>query len=114
MHLIYGRAGGNGRLAQTMYQEQYPRRRCPHRTTFANIDRRLLETGPFEITRPNAGQERSVRTPEEVSTSAQSIAAELARIDCTKWCGRSCVLKTCTPSTCRKSNSYAMTITLIA
>lgn len=88
MHLIYGRAGGNGRLAQRMYQEQYPRRCCPHHTTFTNIDRRLRETGTFQITRRNAGQERSVRTPDtenrvlqrfadSPSTSTRSVAAEL-------------------------------------
>ncbi|GBN90184.1 hypothetical protein AVEN_36199-1 [Araneus ventricosus] len=52
------------------------------------MDGRLRETGSFKITRPDAGQERSVRTPETEnrvllrfadtpSTSTRSVAAEL-------------------------------------
>lgn len=64
MHLICGRAGGNGRLAQRMYQEQHPWRRYPHDTSVTDIDLRLRETEPLQITRCNVGQEENVRTPE--------------------------------------------------
>ncbi|GBN09981.1 hypothetical protein AVEN_61205-1 [Araneus ventricosus] len=122
MHLIYDLAGGNGRLTQRMYQEQDPRRRCPHLTTSANIDKRLRETGSFKIRRPNAGQERSVLTNLTESRVFQRFPIPCRQVQdrlllncvfCTKWCGRLCVLKACPPSTCRKFNSYEMTITPI-
>lgn len=52
-HLMYGLKGDNGHLAQRMYREEYPRRRCSHNTTFTNINQRLRETGFSQITKHN-------------------------------------------------------------
>lgn len=82
MHLINGRVGGDERPAQRIYQEQYLKRVCPHRTIFTKIDRRLRQSGFFKITRRNAGKECSVRTPEienhlSTSNSNPSVTAEM-------------------------------------
>ena len=42
---MYGRADGNGALAQRMYHERYPNRRLPNVRVFYNTFRRLSETG---------------------------------------------------------------------
>ncbi|GFS32472.1 uncharacterized protein TNIN_289641 [Trichonephila inaurata madagascariensis] len=79
-----------------MYQNHFLRRPCPHHTTFTSLNQRLQETRSFPITRPNAGQERWVHTPEledqvlqrfaeSSSTSTRSIGAELSIRHETVW-----------------------------
>lgn len=88
MHLMYGQAHGNACLAQRMYREQFPRRRCPSSKLFIKIDRRLRETGSFNTASIDAGKPRHVRTPameEDVlnifkdnpSTSTRAAASEV-------------------------------------
>jgi hypothetical protein len=61
--LSYGAADGNGKIAQRLYQERFPDRRIPHHSTFASINRRLRETGSWNINRHDCGRVRTVRTP---------------------------------------------------
>lgn len=63
MHLLYGAANGNGREAARMYNELYPDRRTPNHQTFAQLGRRLCETGTFRVNRTDAGRPRYGRTP---------------------------------------------------
>ncbi|EZA58873.1 hypothetical protein X777_00694 [Ooceraea biroi] len=46
IHYVYGRANGNCREAQRLYQQIYPQRRCPAKN-FCSVHRRLRETGSF-------------------------------------------------------------------
>ncbi|KMQ96272.1 hypothetical protein RF55_3456 [Lasius niger] len=64
IHLVYGRADGNGRLATRMYQETFPGRRTPNHQTFAAVDRRLRETGQFRPVTANYGARKTVRAPD--------------------------------------------------
>jgi len=93
---VYGKADGNGRLAQRIYEETYPNRTIPHHSTFASVFHRLRGTGHFEVKRPNAGRPREVRTPqleEEIlnfieidpSTSTRCIASELGVVHSLVW-----------------------------
>ncbi|GBP11268.1 hypothetical protein EVAR_92812_1 [Eumeta japonica] len=43
--MAYGRADGNAREARRIYEERFPNRRLPSRSTFQNTYRRLRETG---------------------------------------------------------------------
>lgn len=63
MHLIYGESRGNCRLARRLYQNKFPHRRIPSHPTFAQIDRRLRETGAFKPNRWNAGRRPQVLQP---------------------------------------------------
>ena len=56
MHLIYGAADGNARLAVRMYQEKFPTRQIPERRMFTRIHTRLRETGSFDTRRLDAGR----------------------------------------------------------
>ena len=49
MHQIYGLAQENGREARKLYHERFPNRRLPAHPTFVSMDRRLRETGSFDI-----------------------------------------------------------------
>ncbi|GFT14506.1 uncharacterized protein NPIL_602111 [Nephila pilipes] len=54
-----------------MYQQQYPRRRCPHHSTFAMIDRLLRKTGTFHSARSEAGRPRNILIPQMKETMQQ-------------------------------------------
>jgi hypothetical protein len=62
MHIINGRANGNGLRAAPLCQEILPQRRHPDDKAFASIDRRLGRTGTFKPFVVNWGKERSVQT----------------------------------------------------
>ena len=61
MHCVYGTADGNGRAAARMYLEHFPNRRQPSHVLFGQLQRRLRESGSFEI-RIHIGRERTTRT----------------------------------------------------
>ena len=84
MIMCYVVAGGNGRRALCMYQEQFPNRNHPHHTMFAHHYQRLREDGSCRP-RGIGGRSLKMRTPafeEEVlervgndlSTSTRAIA----------------------------------------
>lgn len=92
----YGKANGNGHLAQRIYEETYPGRQIPHHTTFASVFQRLRDTGKFEVNRRDTGRDREVRTPEfeeaileiideDPSTSTRCIAAQLGASNRLVW-----------------------------
>jgi hypothetical protein len=62
MHLIYGRAYCDSKEVRRLYQQSFPQRHLPHRQTFVNIDRRLRETGTFQLVTANWGRPLSVQT----------------------------------------------------
>ena len=49
IHLAYGAANGNAVEARRLYAERYPGRHLPDRRFFISVDRRLRETGSFEV-----------------------------------------------------------------
>jgi hypothetical protein len=55
IHLAYGTAEENGRMAQRLYQERFPNRRLPHHSTFASINRQLRETCLLNVSRHDCG-----------------------------------------------------------
>ncbi|KAJ3665928.1 hypothetical protein Zmor_001392 [Zophobas morio] len=59
MVLIYGRVFGNAHEAQRLYQEEFPGRRLPHRTTFSAVVQRLRENGKFQPSTTDHGRERT-------------------------------------------------------
>ncbi|KAK9704605.1 Helix-turn-helix domain (DUF4817) [Popillia japonica] len=63
MLLIYGACNCNSRAAQHLYGERHPGRNLPNPRTFVVVDRRMRETGSLEARRPDAGRQRTVRTP---------------------------------------------------
>ncbi|XP_050299347.1 uncharacterized protein LOC126738183 [Anthonomus grandis grandis] len=82
----YGRANGNTREAQRIYEEQYPNRRVPHHDTFANTFRRLRETGNLNFQEPRTNRrqydvavdENVIRTfDEDPTTSTRKVATDL-------------------------------------
>ena len=58
MHLIYGAAEGNGRLASRMYRERFPNREVPGPAFFINLHMRLRDTGAFTVNRIHVGRRR--------------------------------------------------------
>jgi hypothetical protein len=63
MVFVYGLADGNSYEAKRIYEERYPQRLAPCAATFANLFRRLSESGSFK--RNSAvGRPRTIRTPE--------------------------------------------------
>lgn len=50
--MAYGKANGNAREAQRIYQERFRNRRLPSRYTFQNTFRRLRETGNMRNKEP--------------------------------------------------------------
>ena len=58
MHLIYGQANGNARLAARLYQDRFPNRHVPDHRYFANLHQRLRENGSFRGNREAAGRPR--------------------------------------------------------
>lgn len=63
MLLVLGYCEGNCRRSVRVYGERFPNRRVPNHKTFANIERRLRETGSFRPATANRGRARSIRTP---------------------------------------------------
>ena len=49
MVLAYGKADCSGRAAARLYAERFPNRQTPHHSSFAAIERRLIEAGEFHI-----------------------------------------------------------------
>lgn len=45
IHCMYGRANGNCRKAQRLYQQIFPQRQCSAKNIFSLVHRRLRETG---------------------------------------------------------------------
>lgn len=74
MLMCYGEARGCGREAERLYAAKYPLRRQPYHQTFANIHRRLRETGNLRTTRPDAGRPRRVRTPDTEEEVLNAVA----------------------------------------
>lgn len=64
MHYMYGLADGRSPEARRLYQERFPNRVIPDRRTFANVHRRLTETGTLKPNNQLKGAHRTVRTPE--------------------------------------------------
>lgn len=61
MVLMYGRAMGNAREAQRLYQETFPGRAVPDHHTFTATVQRLRETGTFRPQTVNRGRQRTAR-----------------------------------------------------
>ena len=64
MLLVYGYCQGNSLQSCRVYSERFPNRRTPNHKTFAEVERRLRETGSFAPVSINYGRVRTVRTPE--------------------------------------------------
>lgn len=64
MHVIYGEARGNSRLACRLYADRFPQRRIPYHSMFARVHRQLMETGSVIVKRINAGR-RHLLTPHQ-------------------------------------------------
>lgn len=64
MHLIYGEARGNSRLARRLYAERFPARILPYHSMFARVHRQLMETGSVVVKKPNSGRSYLL-TPEQ-------------------------------------------------
>ena len=62
MHLVYRQANGNGRETISLHSERYLNRRIPTHKLFANLHRRLCESGSFRIN-AHYGRDRISRTP---------------------------------------------------
>lgn len=62
MHLMYGTARGNARLAARLYHEMFPQREVPRSDFFARLHMRLRENGSFNAIRDGVGRPRH---PEE-------------------------------------------------
>ena len=65
MHFVYGEAHGNAVEAQRIYAQRFPHRNVPNSRTFTSLHRRLMETGSFRISRPDAGRPRSLNHEDE-------------------------------------------------
>lgn len=61
MLLVYGICNSSGREAVRVYHERFPNRQTPNHQTFANIERRLRETGELKPRRHDAGRPRQAR-----------------------------------------------------
>jgi hypothetical protein len=96
MHLVFGEARCNTRLAERIYRERFPNRRHPCRKTFAAIDRRLRELGTMTVNRLDTGARRLVRTVDfeedilkrfenEPSTSTRAIGHAMGVAHNTVW-----------------------------
>lgn len=68
-HDIYIQNGRNAWRAVDIYQQTYPERRQPHRTTFARVSRSLLEHGSFK--RSHAGPYLRNDNVSEINVLAQ-------------------------------------------
>nr|CAH7735580.1 unnamed protein product [Callosobruchus chinensis] len=64
MHYMYGLADGRSPEARRLYQERFPIRAIADRRTFANVHRRLTETGTLRPNNQLNGTHRTVKTPE--------------------------------------------------
>ena len=58
MHMMYGSANGNARLAEKLYAE-------PDHRVFTRLHQRLRETGSFEVNRREAGGRRRLVSLED-------------------------------------------------
>lgn len=67
MHFCYGLADGRDREAQRLYAERYPNRRCPSRTIFSRIHRRLRDHGVLEYrSRERSSTDGSANSDERI------------------------------------------------
>nr|CAH7719299.1 unnamed protein product [Callosobruchus chinensis] len=64
MHYMYGLADGRSPEARRLYQERFPIRVIPDMRTFANVNRRLTETGTLKPNNQLKGAHWAVRTTE--------------------------------------------------
>ena len=64
IHLAYGEARKDARVARLLYAAQFPGRHCPTSRTIEDIDRRLREIASFRGRVDRRGRPRTVRTPE--------------------------------------------------
>jgi hypothetical protein len=64
MHFFYGRANGNGREAQRLYQEAFPNRPQPSFKIFGRLHARLSENGSFKSNLNGQGRPSVVATPQ--------------------------------------------------
>ncbi|GFT28298.1 hypothetical protein TNCV_646191 [Trichonephila clavipes] len=60
---MYSRANANGIAELRMYHAQFLDRRMPDHRIFQRLHRQLHETRSFHVTRHDAGQQRTMRTP---------------------------------------------------
>lgn len=74
-------ANGNSRIcvAQRLYRESYPDRRCPRKYTFVVIYQRFGETGCFQPRIVDRGRERYVRTAQVKEQVFGRISEEVGR-----------------------------------
>ncbi|GLV40842.1 hypothetical protein CBL_10017 [Carabus blaptoides fortunei] len=63
MLMVLGYCEENCRRSVRVYNERFLNRRVPNHKTFANIVRRLRETGKFAPITANRGRARTIRTP---------------------------------------------------
>jgi len=61
MHLVFGEARCNLRLAERLYRERFPNRRHPCQKTFASVDCRLRERRTMTANKLDTGRRRLVR-----------------------------------------------------
>ena len=76
MLLVYGFCQGNGRGSVRVYRDRFPNRRIPNRTIFANIERRLRETGTLKARIHNSGRPRTARNVEQEEAILEMIDEE--------------------------------------
>lgn len=62
MIIVYGEARCNARKAERIYRQRFPNRRHPSRVIFPIIERRMRETGTFNVTRRDVAPRRTART----------------------------------------------------
>lgn len=74
IHFFYGRANGNSLEARRLYEEAFPNRRIPYHSTFANVDRRLRETGRLTGNYSNCGRQYNARTPQAEEDVLNAVA----------------------------------------
>lgn len=51
MHLCYGAANSNALAARRLYAQRFPQRVLPSHVLFANVDRRIRETGTVHVSK---------------------------------------------------------------
>ncbi|KAK5639194.1 hypothetical protein RI129_011686 [Pyrocoelia pectoralis] len=62
--LLIGFCNGNCRESVRVYRQRFPNRQIPNRQTFANVERRLRETGGLKPIKMNAGRPIRGRPPD--------------------------------------------------